>query len=58
MNTDNLSSLGNRNSQHSFASIPDVKMARSKFDRSFAVKDTFDFDLLTPIFIDEILPGD
>lgn len=51
-------SLGNRNSQHSFARTPDVKMARSAFDRSFAMKDTFDFDYLIPIFVDEILPGD
>lgn len=50
--------LGNRHSQHSFAQIPDVHMARSQFDRSFAVKDTFDFDYLVPIFVDEILPGD
>lgn len=51
-------SLGNRNSQHSFATQPDVRIQRSQFDRSFAVKDTFDFDYLTPIFLDEILPGD
>lgn len=51
-------SLGNRFSQHSFAQIPDVKIARSQFDRSFTVKDTFDFDYLVPIFVDEILPGD
>jgi len=50
--------LGNRMSQHSFAQIPDVKMSRSQFDRSFTVKDTFFFDELTPIFVDEILPGD
>lgn len=50
--------LGNRYSQHSFAQIPDVKMARSQFDRSFTVKDTFNFDYLIPIFVDEILPGD
>lgn len=50
--------LGNRYSQHSFAQIPDVKMARSQFDRSFTVKDTFDFDYLVPCFIDEMLPGD
>jgi len=50
--------LGNRYSQHSFAQVPDVKMARSQFDRSFTVKDTFDFDYLVPIFVDEILPGD
>lgn len=50
--------LGNRNSQHSFAQIPDVKMARSQFDRSFTAKDTFNFDYLTPIFVDEVIPGD
>ena len=51
-------SLGNRHSQHDFAKTPDVKMARSQFDRSFALKDTFDFDYLVPVFVDEILPGD
>ncbi|AZL82698.1 major capsid protein [Apis mellifera associated microvirus 24] len=50
--------LGSRYSQHSFAQIPDVNMARSKFNRSFAVKDTFNFDDLVPFFIDEIIPGD
>lgn len=50
--------LGNRKSQHSFAQTPDVKIGRSKFDRSFTVKDTFDFDYLVPIFVDEVLPGD
>ena len=48
----------NRNSQHSFAKTPDVTMARSVFDRSHTSKDTYDFDYLTPIFVDEILPGD
>lgn len=51
-------SLGNRYSQHSFARVPTANTPRSKFDRSFAAKDTVKFDLLTPIFIDEILPGD
>ena len=50
--------LGNRYSQHSFAQIPDVRTSRSLFDRSFAVKDTFNFDYLIPIFVDEVLPGD
>ena len=50
--------LGNRMAQHSFAQVPDVRIARSQFDRSFAVKDTFDFDYLVPIFVDEVLPGD
>jgi hypothetical protein len=33
-------------------------MARSKFDRSASVKTTMDFDELTPILVEEILPGD
>jgi len=48
----------NRHSQHSFAKTPSVTMARSQFDRSHTVKDTYDFDYLVPIFVDEILPGD
>lgn len=51
-------SLGNRNSQHSFARVPTANTPRSKFDRSFAAKDTMEFDYLTPMFVDEILPGD
>lgn len=50
--------LGNRYSQHSFATTPSVNIQRSKFDRSFAAKDTMDFDELTPILVDEVLPGD
>ena len=50
--------LGNRYSQHSFAQIPSVNTGRSQFDRSFTIKDTFDFDYLVPIFVDEIIPGD
>lgn len=48
----------NRQSQHSFAKTPSVTMARSQFDRSHTVKDTYDFDYLTPIYVDEVLPGD
>lgn len=50
--------LGNRASQHNFATAPNVNIARSSFDRSFALKDTMDFDYLRPVFVDEILPGD
>ena len=50
--------LGSRASQHNFAQVPDVRQARSKFDRSFTIKDTFNFDYLVPCFVDEILPGD
>lgn len=55
---DTLNSLGNRHAQHSFSQVPTANMTRSKFDRSHAVKDTMDFDLLTPIMVDEVLPGD
>jgi hypothetical protein len=55
---DELAKLGNRHSQHSFSTTPNANVSRSKFDRSFAVKDTFDFDELVPIFLDEIIPGD
>lgn len=58
MNPDSLNSLGNRNSQHSFAQTPNVKMARSTFDRSYTIKDTLNFDELVPLMVDEILPGD
>lgn len=51
-------SLGSRASQHSFAQTPSVHIQRSKFDRSFGKKTTFDFDGLVPCFVDEILPGD
>lgn len=47
-----------RQNQHSFATQPNVELARSVFDRSHTVKDTYDFDKLVPIFCDEILPGD
>jgi hypothetical protein len=53
-----MQGLGNRHSQHSFAQIPNVHSTRSAFDRSFTIKDTFNFDQLVPIFCDEILPGD
>lgn len=50
--------LGSRYNQHSFAQIPSVHTQRSVFDRSSTIKDTFDFDYLIPIYVDEILPGD
>lgn len=50
--------LGNRYNQHSFAQVPQANMARSAFDRSFGAKDTINFDELTPIMAEEILPGD
>lgn len=50
--------LGNRYAQASLAQIPQANIPRSQFDRSRTVKTTFDFDVLVPIFVDEVLPGD
>lgn len=47
---DNAMTLGSRYSQHSFAQTPNVNVARSSFNRSFAAKATMDFDYLTPFF--------
>ena len=44
--------------QHVFSQIPDVKLQRSKFNRSHGYKTTFDAGWLVPIFVDEALPGD
>lgn len=43
---------------HSFASIPQVNLQRSKFNRSHGYKTTFDASYLVPVFVDEVLPGD
>ena len=37
---------------------PDVRISRSKFDRSCNIKTTFNAGRLIPFFIDEVLPGD
>lgn len=50
--------IGNRHSQASMSQTPSINIPRSSFDRSHTVKDIINFDDLTPIFIDEILPGD
>lgn len=50
--------MGSRYNQHSFARVPQANIARSVFNRSFAVKDTYDFDYLNPVFCQEVLPGD
>lgn len=50
--------LGNRASQHNFAMVPNAQIPRSKFNRSFGRKQTFDADYLVPVFLDEVLPGD
>lgn len=46
----------NGNSRFSLA--PQAMIERSRFDRSFSHKTTFDASKLVPIFCDEVLPGD
>lgn len=53
-----MSTFGSRYSQHSFAKPPTVNIPRSKMDRSYQAKDTYDFDYLTPFFVDKMYPGD
>jgi hypothetical protein len=43
---------------HRFSDVPEVRIPRSKFDRSHGWKSTFDAGYLVPCFIDEALPGD
>lgn len=44
--------------QQHFSQVPAATIQRSRFDRSHAVKTTFDAGMLIPIFVDEVLPGD
>ena len=46
-----------RKSNH-FATVPGSAIQRSKFDRSFGYKTTFDGGYLIPFFVEEVLPGD
>ena len=43
---------------HNFAQVPKADIPRSSFDRSSGRKTTFDAGYLTPVFVDEVLPGD
>lgn len=45
-------------SQHQFAMVPQAEIPRSRFDRQFTHKTTFDAGYLIPVYIDEVLPGD
>lgn len=47
-----------RNSENKFASIPQIDIKRSRFDRSSQHKTTFNAGELIPIYVDEVLPGD
>ncbi len=43
---------------HSFSEVPRADIPRSSFDRSHGLKGTYDADLLYPILMDDIVPGD
>jgi hypothetical protein len=45
-------------SSHTFARAPQAGIPRSKFNRTFGVKTTFNEGYLVPILADEMLPGD
>lgn len=47
-----------RKGGHNFSEVPSVKIPRSQFNRSHGLKTTFDSDLLVPVMVDEVLPGD
>lgn len=44
--------------QDHFSGVPSADIERSTFDRSHALKTTFDAGLLVPVYVDEVLPGD
>ena len=43
---------------HSFSEVPQVRIPRSSFNRSFGHKTTFDADYLIPLAFDDVVPGD
>nr|WAE43757.1 MAG: major capsid protein [Microviridae sp.] len=43
---------------HQFAMVPKADVPRSKFNRQYTHKTTFDSGFLIPVFVDEVLPGD
>ena len=43
---------------HKFSEVPRAEIQRSRFDRSFGYKTTFDAGFLIPFYVDEALPGD
>ena len=48
----------NRNTESHFSLTPTVNIGRSKFDRSFDMKTTFNTGDLIPIYCSDVLPGD
>ncbi len=43
---------------HKFSEVPRAEIQRSRFNRSFGHKTTFDAGFLIPFYMDEALPGD
>lgn len=48
----------NRNTENHFSLTPTVNIGRSKFDRSFDHKTTFNTGSIIPIYYSQVLPGD
>ena len=48
----------NRNTESHFSLTPTINIGRSKFDRSFDHKTTFNTGDLIPVYFSEVLPGD
>lgn len=48
----------NRNTESHFSLTPTVNIGRSKFDRSFDMKTTFNTGDLVPVYCSDVLPGD
>lgn len=48
----------NRNSEEHYAQVPRAEIRRARFKRDFNLLTTMNEGLLTPIYCDEILPGD
>lgn len=49
----------NRNVESHFALNPTgLDIGRSRFDRSFSLKTSFNVGDLVPFYVDEVLPGD
>lgn len=48
----------NRETQYSFAALPQTEIGRSKFDRSFNHATTWNNGDLIPIYCEHVMPGD
>lgn len=48
----------NRNVESHFAELPQADIRRSRFDRSFGHKTSFNVGELIPFYVEEVLPGD